>query len=199
MPRPLDVAKRKADIARIAFDVLAQGGPSGLTIQAVAKELGGSVTKVTHIYPTRAELMRGTIELFVQRAEQTIATNDRLTETTEERLRIELLAMIPVTAAARLQERGRVALISDRDQESARVFADEMERFARTRLRAVLLPLIPEDRLEIAIDFCRSTVNGISLSTVEHPDYWTQQRQEAILNVAIAGLTRLQESGSFDV
>lgn len=185
MPRPLDVDKRKEDIARIAFDVLARGGPSGLTIQAVAEELGGSVTKVTHIYPTRSDLMRGTVELFVSGERRKTAESEGGSRSPLDDLRAELLSMIPIVEADRRQERGRIALISDKDQDSARVFADGMEAFARSRLRDALHPLVGPDELEAAVDFYRALVNGIVLSTIEHPDHWTPERQRRAVEIAL--------------
>lgn len=190
MPRPLDVARRKADIARIAFDVLAQEGPSGLTIQAVAEALGGSVTMVTHVYPTRADLMRGTVEYFVSTGRRATDADAAVGagHSVDDDLQAELRAMIPLDESQRRQERGRVAIISDKDRESAAVFADGMESWARVRLREVLSPIVSKDKLPGAIDYLRVVVNGLVLSTTEHPDYWTPERQLATLATALAAL-----------
>lgn len=191
MPRPLDVEKRKSDIARIAFDILGRGGPTGLTLQAVAAELGGSVTKVTHIYPTRAELMRGTVEYYIESASRPGLPDGEVDDL--ERLRFVLADMIPRTENRRLQERGRVTIIGDKDQESAKVFADGMERRARSILHRVLAPIVPADDLEAAVDFCRSGVNGITLSTVEHPEHWTAERQEATIDLIVRTVAAMQK------
>lgn len=192
MPRPLDVEKRKSDIARIAFEILGRSGPTSLTLQAVATELGGSVTKVTHIYPKRSDLMRGAVESYIEAAhpEETVEGEPSPLE----RLRAMLIDMIPQVENRRLQERGRVTIIGDRDQESARIFADGMERRARTRLREVLEPLLEADQLEVAIDYCRSGVNGITLSTVEHPEHWTPQRQETVIDLMVRTIAVMAEA-----
>lgn len=191
MPRPLDVEKRKSDIARAAFEILGRGGPTGLTLQAVAAELGGSVTKVTHIYPTRAELMRGTVEFYIERASRPGLPDDDVDAL--ERLRSALTDMIPQTENRRLQERGRVTIIGDKDHESAKIFADGMERRARDILHRVLAPIVPADDLDAAVDYCRSGVNGITLSTVEHPEHWTPERQQATIDLMIRTIAAMQE------
>lgn len=192
MPRPLDVEKRKSDIARIAFEILARGGPRGLTLQAVAAELGGSVTKVTHIYRTRADLMRGTVERYIELTPPPVSPDG--VSGPLEHLRAMLLDMIPESENRRLQERGRVALIGDKDQASAKIFADGMEERARRLLRDALAPLVPERRLEDAIDYCRAGVNGITLSTVEHPDHWTPQRQRIMVDLMVDTVRGMGES-----
>ena len=192
MPRPLDVEKRKSDIARIAFEILGRVGPRGLTLQAVAAELGGSVTKVTHIYRTRAELMRGTVERYIELAPPPGPPDGEADPL--EHLRGLLADMIPQNDNRRLQERGRVAIIGDKDQESARVFADGMEDRARRLLRGVLTPLVPADDLESAIDFCRATVNGITLSTVEHPEHWTPERQRTMVDLMVRTVAGMRDA-----
>lgn len=192
MPRPLDVDQRKADIARIAFDILGRGGPSSLTIHAVAEQLGGSVTKVTHIYPTRADLMRGTVDQAISDQSQLLASAPASSDEVEQHLRAQLLSMVPVDDQQRRLERGRVALITDKDQESAQEFIRGMEKYARQRLTALLRPL-PEEQIETAVDFCRAFVNGVALSAVELPDYWTLEKITAIVDVAVNAVTNLSD------
>lgn len=197
MPRPLNVEQRKADIARIAFDVLAHDGPSGLTIQAVAEALGGSVTKVTHIYPTRADLMRGTVDYFISTELRAAAAKAKPKQPNAEAdLFLELHNMIPLGEEQRRQERGRVALISDKDRESAAIFADGMEDWARARLRSVLSPLVDEADIDNISDFLRAFVNGLVLSTTEHPDYWTEERQLATLTLALDVVAQYRASSA---
>lgn len=191
MPRPLDVEKRKSDIARIAFDILGRGGPTGLTLRAVAAELDGSVTKVTHIYPNRAQLMRGAVERYIELAAPPSSPDGESSPL--ERLRSLLIDMVPQTDARRLQERGRVTIIGDKDQASAKIFADGMELRARRLLRDSLIPLVPAKHLETAIDFCRAGVNGITLSTVEHPEHWTAERQESTIDLMVRAVAAMQE------
>lgn len=194
MPRPLDVPRRKADISRIALGILAHTGPSGLTIRAVADELGGSVTKVTHIYPTRAELMRGMVDYYTEEAAQA-AVAETVGKEPEDRLRALLEDMAPIDEESLRRERSRVALTSDRDQEAAQVFADSMEQFARERFRASVAGLVEEARVEDAVDFCRALVNGLVLSAVEHPDLWTPDRQRRVLEIGLAAIRAVAEGG----
>lgn len=189
MAKPLNVEERKQEIARRAFDVLAKDGPAGLTIQAVADEMGGSITLVTHVFPTRAELTRGTVDYFIS----SLLKHEEIEKSADplEVLKTELVRMAPLDDTSRQQERGRVLMIGERDQESAKIFADAMENHNRQRLRSCLSGIVPEDHLEQAVDFIRSFVNGLVLSAVEHPKHWTSERQNGIIDLLLTNLTTL--------
>ena len=55
-------------------------------------------------------------------------------------------------------------------------------------LRDHLLPLLAEDEIPAAVDLLRCLANGITLSTVEHPDEWPPSRQEAVVDHALGAL-----------
>jgi AcrR family transcriptional regulator len=192
VPRPLDLEQRKADIARIAFEVMGRGGPSGLTIRAVAEELGGSVTKVTHIYPTRAELMRASVERYVSEGLAAPPETEAPGDSPWERVRARLRLMMPFDDADLRLQRGRVAILGDKDQDSARIFADGIEQVARAWLMEVLEPTVEPERLEEAIDFCRAFVNGVVLGKIEHPDYWSSERMERTLDTALQAVSTMR-------
>ena len=194
MPRPLDVQQRKADISRIAMDILAHSGPSGLTLRAVAEALGGSVTLVTHVYPTRAELMAGMVAYYTEEAIRESA--ERASHLApDEWLWTLLQDMAPLDEETIRRERSRVALTSDRDQKTAHAFADSMEDLARARFADALRGRVPDDQLETAIAFCRALSNGVVLSAVEHPDYWTAERQRDVLALGMAAIRSIALPG----
>src|SRR5687768_4852119 len=103
MPRMLDVVQRRRDITSIAIRVLAEVGLDGLTLRSIADELGGSITLVTHIYPTRRDLLLGLAETLLEEYDALLpeleAGRDR-----PERLRILLEWMLPRSEGGWSQE-----------------------------------------------------------------------------------------------
>ncbi|WP_405663024.1 MULTISPECIES: TetR/AcrR family transcriptional regulator [unclassified Streptomyces] len=185
MPRYVDHDQRRADIVEAAKHVLANGGPAELTIRSVAKRLGGSITLVTHFYPTRPELMRAVVTAMNEAYDTELADLETGADA-HGRLRILLEWMLPLTDQEWVNESGRVQLLSQRGKDASfEEFADSTDARMRDLLRRHLEPLVPEDRVETYVDLLRVTVNGIVLAAVEHHDDWPAKRQLAVLEEAL--------------
>ena len=195
MPKIVDHAARRHEISVAAMRVLARSGPDALTLRALARELKGSITLVTHFYADRQTLLAGIIDELSTNYDDDVAslplTGDRV-----EDLRAYLLWMVPLTLEEIDIERCRVALVHSADNSAIASFFDSMEGRARSAFRARLDGLIDEDAMGEAIDFLRTLVNGAVLSAVEHPQYWTEERQRAMVERGLAalGLVRVQRA-----
>ncbi len=166
--------------------MLAHGGPAELTIRSVAKRLGGSITLVTHFYPTRPELMRAVVTAMNESFDAELADLETGADA-RGRLLILLKWMLPLTEQDWVNESGRVQLLSQRGKDaSVEEFADGMDTRMRDLLRQHLEPLVPEDRVETYVDLLRVTVNGIVLAAVEHHDDWPAKRQLTVLDEALS-------------
>lgn len=189
MPRYVDHDQRRADIIEAAKYVLAHGGPAGLTIRSVAKRLGGSITLVTHFYPTRPELMRAVVTAMSESFEAEL-TDLETGADAPGRLRILLEWMLPLTDQDWVNESGRIQLLSQRGKDASfEEFADAMDARMRGLLRQHLEPLVPDGRVEAYVDLLRVTVNGIVLAAVEHHDDWPAKRQLAVLDDALTAFS----------
>lgn len=62
MPPEVDVEKRLDEIAEATLRLARDHGARGVTVRAVAKELGGSTTLVTNYVPTRKDLLNNAVE-----------------------------------------------------------------------------------------------------------------------------------------
>jgi AcrR family transcriptional regulator len=62
MPIQVDVERRRADVAEATLRVAAREGLGGVTVRAVAGELGTSTTAITNYLPTRVELLANAID-----------------------------------------------------------------------------------------------------------------------------------------
>lgn len=69
MPIEVDVEERLGELARATLALAASRGAAGVTIRAVAAQLGGSTTMVTNYLPTRAALLLNAVSYMVNRWE----------------------------------------------------------------------------------------------------------------------------------
>lgn len=75
MSRSIDKAARKAQLAEAVWQVILEQGISAVSIRTVAEQAGLVVGSLRHVFPARAELVKFSAELMVQRAtERVLAT-----------------------------------------------------------------------------------------------------------------------------
>ena len=58
MPAPTDHDARRRDVSEAVWRVLARHGFGGLTLRAVAAEMGASTGLLTHYFPSKDALVR---------------------------------------------------------------------------------------------------------------------------------------------
>lgn len=185
MPRALDLVQRRRDIASIAIRILSEAGLDGLTLRSIADELGGSITLVTHIYPTRRDLLLGLTETLLEEYDAFLpeleAGLDR-----PGRLLILLEWMLPQSDAGWSQERSRIVLLADPD--TGPVLSAKMDLRMRTLIHDHLIGLVPAEELDEHVDLLRVLTNGIVLASVEHRHDWPAERQVRTLHSALRRL-----------
>src|SRR5207253_2248164 len=103
------------EVARAAIQLLAKRGPRGLTLRALAEELGGSITLVTHFYPNRRALLDAVTEQAIEDSAAELGAFDEQDLAPAERLRQFLVWLLPTTPEGLEMERGRVMLASESD------------------------------------------------------------------------------------
>lgn len=189
MPRPLDLPQRRRDITAIALRILSEVGLDGLTLKAIAVELGGSITLVTHIYPTRRDLLLGIAENLLDEYDAQLPELEAGAADRPERLRILLEWMLPRSDAGWSQERSRIVLLSD--NETGPILASKMDLRMRALIREHLVGLVPADEVDEYVDLLRVVTNGIVLASVEHRFDWPAERQVKILHAALRRLDLL--------
>jgi AcrR family transcriptional regulator len=182
MPRFVDHDDRRSQIIEATLEVLAHDGPSGLNFRAVSERMGGSSTMVTHYFSTKQELLDALMEKLAGWPEEV----DELevgVDDPRERLRLFLEWLLPCDERGLLEEKARVNLIGERDM---RVRTEHLFAAWDQNVRALLTrhveELAPANRVPVVVDVLRSTTNGITLSTVEHPDEWPADRQFTVLD-----------------
>jgi AcrR family transcriptional regulator len=185
MPRQVDHDDRRREIVDATVRVLAARGVRGLTFRAVAEEMGGSSTLVTHYFPTRQALLDALAESVAWLPEEVFVLESG-TDDPRRRLRIFLQWWLPRDEPDRRAEQARINLIGERDTRMrTQHFFDAWDARMREMLRDHLKDLLPASDIPATVDLLRTVTNGISLSTVEHPEEWPASRQFAVLDHAL--------------
>jgi AcrR family transcriptional regulator len=193
MPRNVDRDERRREVARAAIQLLAKRGPRGLTLRALADELGGSITLVTHFYPNRRALLDAVTEQVIEDSATELAALDNEHLAPDERLRQFLTWLLPTTPDALALERGRVMLAAEPDDHfNVQSFYDTWESKIRALIERYLTGLVPPEEKDFYVDLLRVVGNGVVLSAVEHPKTWTEDKQRAFID----GVIRLFQQAS---
>ncbi|GAA3522924.1 hypothetical protein GCM10022234_18850 [Aeromicrobium panaciterrae] len=189
MPRQVDHDDRRDQIVTITIELIAEGGPTAVTIREVARRLGGSVTLVTHYYPTRQAIFEGVAARLIELGRSEAAAMEAGANDPVGRLRGYLQWALPTRPEGIRREIARIRLLAERHaapslEKTARGYDESM----REDLREHLSDLVPDDRRESVVELLRVFVTGVILLAVEHQDSWPPERQ---MEAAEAMLTSL--------
>ena len=194
MPARGDQDSRRADVAAAVWRVLATSGFDGLTLRAVATEMGASTGLLTHYFTSKRDLVRYAHEVAADR------TDTRPRQTAEEpglaALRIALVNVLPLTPEATAMSRVWVsfwdaALGDDALSEAQRT---RYERW-RGRLQACVEAAQARGELtqkmpaaDVAVE-AAAFAHGLVVQALFDPDRLPAERQLALLDNFLAGLT----------
>src|SRR6266508_3158582 len=102
MPARTDHDARRRDVSEAVWRVLAEHGFGGLTLRAVAVEMGASTGLLTHYFPSKEALVRHALEV----AEERTATRPRRDAAPGlPALRAAVLDVLPLTTASATMNR----------------------------------------------------------------------------------------------
>ncbi len=185
MPAPTDHEARRRDVSEAVWQVLARNGFGGLTLRAVAAEMGASTGLLTHYFPSKDALVQHALAV----AEERTATRPLR----QGGLREALLDVLPLSAASRTMNRVWVsswdAALGDPELHAA-------ERARYQRWRARLRPLVvdaqhrgelpagsPDDLVATVAAF----THGLVVQALFDPRAFPRTRQVALLDNFLKG------------
>jgi AcrR family transcriptional regulator len=194
MPAKGDHDARRTDVAAAVWRVLAAHGFGGLTMRAVATELGASTGLLTHYFRNKRELVRYAHEIAAERS----AGRPRLRadEPGLAALRVALVNVLPVTPENVAMSRVWVSFWDAAlDDDVLREAQRARYEWWRGRLRTCVaearergeLSGEPEDIAVAAAAFA----HGLVVQALFDPDRLPAERQLALLDDFLAGLRRL--------
>ena len=182
MVRRVDRDARAREIHHATRRLLLANGYRDLTLRALADELGGSLTLVTHYFPTHDELMTAHLEWQLDEFDVEL---ERLETGESGRARLETFVewFLPNDDESWLEERSRIMLLVQvpRDASWLGPYLDRVEERMIELLRERLAVLVPPEHLDLSIDIVRMALNGITLSAIEHRESWPPARQLSVI------------------
>ena len=188
MVRRVDLSQRQRDLTDAAIRILSERGVSALTLRALAREMGGSITLITHFYSDRDQMLEAILETILEDYDREIETLHNSVEP-EQQLRALLLWLVPRDETTLRLERGRMLLVAEREtDDAARRFLEAHEIKMRQHLHDHLRPWVSEPRLSQLVDAFRVLTTGLTLSTVEHPERWPAHKQEQLIDFMMQSL-----------
>ncbi|WP_225853944.1 TetR/AcrR family transcriptional regulator [Micromonospora sp. AMSO31t] len=189
MPARGDHDARRADVSAAVWRVLAARGFGGLTLRAVAAEMGVSTGLLTHYFPNKRALVRHAVDV----AERHTDARDRHAAAGEGRpaLRAALLDVLPLTDEATAMSRVWVSYWDGAlaDDEFA---ADQRRRYDRWRARlrshvdAALAGAGTDPEALVAT--CAAFAHGLVVQALFDPAAFPADRQVALLDRFLADL-----------
>lgn len=96
MPARTDHDARRRDVSAAVWRVLARDGFGGLTLRAVAAEMGASTGLLTHYFPSKQALVRHALEVAGERTAELTVYGDQ--EPGLPALRAAIALVLPLTA-----------------------------------------------------------------------------------------------------
>lgn len=186
MPIYVDHEQRRMDIANAAIACIAESGMQGLTIRAVAERLGGSVTLVTHYYPSRRELLDDIVAQLARKWESELEELEAGMTDPSQKLATLLHWLLPLDAEALQEERARLSLLSADMRAVTQPILDGFDVVMRSMIGSHVAELLPVERIDATVDLLRVVVSGIVLTAIEHTDEWPTERQVKVLSEALA-------------
>ncbi|MEV1004765.1 TetR/AcrR family transcriptional regulator [Nonomuraea sp. NPDC050202] len=193
MPRTKgDHEARRRDVSAAVWQVMATRGFAGLTLRAVAAELGATTGLLTHYFPTKHTLVEYALDLLEQR---TVSRPRRHAGAGLAALRAALLDILPLTPEATDSNRIWVsswdAALSDPDLSTgyARKYAQSRDRLSELVAAAQELgELPPGDPVRVATG-AQSFILGLVVQALFDPAAFPPQRQVKLLDGYLATLT----------
>jgi AcrR family transcriptional regulator len=194
MPARGDHETRRADVAAAVWRVLASSGFDGLTLRAVAAEMGASTGLLTHYFANKRDLVRYAHEIAAER------TDTRRLPAADEpglaALRVALVNVLPLTPETTAMSRVWVsfwdAALGDEALSEA-----QRARYERWRGRLRTCAGAAQERGELSVETPAADVaveaaafaHGLVVQALFDPDRLPPDRQLALLDNFLAGLT----------
>ncbi|MFI0912994.1 TetR/AcrR family transcriptional regulator [Streptomyces abikoensis] len=192
MPRTKgDHEARRREVSEAVWRVLAAHGFGGLTLRAVAAELGATTGLLTHYFPAKRDLVAHALDLL---AERTAARPRRAAGEGLSAVRAALLDILPLTAEATASNRIWVSswdtaladpALSD---DYGRKYARSREKLRDLIATAQRLGELPPGDPERVAEGAQSFVLGLVVQALFSPTAFPPERQTELLDDYLAAL-----------
>lgn len=189
MPIEVNNADRRRQIGEAGVRIVRKDGVAGLTVRAVAEELGGSTSLVTNYVRNRAELLDLTLESLARQWDTQVSG---VAGSPKERLhQVAVWALDWTSDSSPLVAKILIRILGEKTIEVQRLATlhRELDRLHGRITEALLADDAPDP--EIAADLLYLASRGAMITCVENPGDWPIDR----LTRVASHLTRLLSTG----
>ena len=193
MPVAVDHDVRRREVAEAVWRVLAATGFAGLSLRAVAREMGATTGLLTHYFASKRELVAHALEVVHSRTAvrmEEAETRDRGVEG----LRVRLRAVLVDDEEATVLSKVWVGFwdLALADVELGLAEAARYERW-RERLRPLLDEAVAAGDLavrdrETLVDVLTAFTHGLVVQALFDPERFPVERQYAVLDELLSAL-----------
>ena len=204
MPRIIDEAKRREQIAEAVWDIAAEQGLDRATVRAVADRCGLSVGSVQNSFRSQDDLKRFAMELVVQRVTERLEAPTSAFPTsaasadTPHIVAELLMETLPLDAERQKEAHiwaafSAAALINESLAPSYRQMNDALARFCQACLQHVSASAgqpLGEEALALEALHLQSLLDGLTLSLLADPSPQTMHLAQHVVNSHIERIAR---------
>jgi len=190
MPRIVDHAERRDEIALVACRVVASQGFDGASMVRIAREAGSTTGMLAHYFDSKQDIIIAALRLILRRIEE------RLSRPPEGDTRPDLLELLlealPIDAQRRIECAfwitfwGQVTADKRLKRINSWVHREYLRLFERCLAGSWReWPLWPATTREQVLRSLVTFINGLTASAVANPGDWPPQKQVAQLRLQV--------------
>ena len=188
MPAKTDHDARRRDVSEAVWRVLAEHGFGGLTLRAVATEMGASTGLLTHYFPSKQALVTHALEIAAERTDARPRVKD------EAGLRAAIFDVLPLSAESATMNRIWVGSWDGALVDAERN-AGERARYKRWRATLRTLVVDAQTRGEVragdpddCVALIASFTHGLVVQALFDPRTFPRARQQRLADQFLEGL-----------
>ncbi len=194
MPAKTDHDARRRDVSEAVWRVLAEHGFGGLTLRAVATEMGASTGLLTHYFPSKQALVRHALEIAAERTDARPRLERRAGIDGIDSLRAAIFDVLPLSAESATMNRIWVGSWDGALVDAERN-AGERARYRRWRSMLKTLVIDAQDRGELRtgepddlVALIASFTHGLVVQALFDPRTFPRARQQRLTEQFLDGL-----------
>jgi AcrR family transcriptional regulator len=194
VPLTVDHDVRRREVAEAVWRVLADTGFAGLSLRAVAREMGATTGLLTHYFASKRELVGHALEVVHDRTAPRMAAETSDVGVAGLRVRLRLVLVDDEEATVLSKVWVGFWDLALADAELGHAEAARYERW-RERLRPLVDDAIAAGELaagrdrETVVDVLTAFTHGLVVQALFDPDRFPAERQYAVLDELLSALS----------